>query len=153
MLVGLWKCLIILSPRQECTGSGSSKSNMEVCISGCVFSSLVYELENSRGDVVSGYYWLVYKYNVLHLSLFDNFVLGRTFIRRNQQPNCQHRHRFTIRKLETWTSGKLVFFGSRCCLIDIIGNFTLFNYHFQLSSFQLSKDLCLLVKSIGKFRL
>ena len=51
-----WVCgrLIILSPRQECTGSGSSKSNMEVCISGCVFSSLVYELENSRGDVVSG---------------------------------------------------------------------------------------------------
>ena len=54
MLVGLCRCLIILSPRQECTGSGSSKSNMEVCISGCVFSSLVYELENSRGDVVSG---------------------------------------------------------------------------------------------------
>ena len=52
--VQLWRCLIILSPRQECTGSGSSKSNMEVCISGCVFSSLVYELENSRGDVVSG---------------------------------------------------------------------------------------------------
>lgn len=54
MPVGLWKCLIIMSPRQECTGSGSSKSNMEVCVSGCVFSSLVYELENSRGDVVSG---------------------------------------------------------------------------------------------------
>ena len=56
------------------------------------------------------YHWLVYKFNVLHLSLFDNFVLGRTFIRRNQQPNCQHRHRFTIRKLETWTSCKWVYF-------------------------------------------
>ena len=28
------------------------KVKMEVCLSGCVFSSLVYELENSRGDVV-----------------------------------------------------------------------------------------------------
>lgn len=26
---------------------------MEVCLSGCVFSSLIYELENSEGDVVS----------------------------------------------------------------------------------------------------
>lgn len=43
-----------------------------------------------------------------------------------------------------------VFFGSRCCLIDISGNLTLFKYRF-MSCFQLFKDLCLLVKSIGKF--
>ena len=41
-------------PRQEFHGQRLIKTKMEVCVSGCVFSSLVYELENSQGDVVSG---------------------------------------------------------------------------------------------------
>lgn len=44
----------ILSPRQKIEYSGFIKIKMEVCLSGCVFSSLIYELENSEGDVVSG---------------------------------------------------------------------------------------------------
>lgn len=41
-------------PRQEFHGQRLIETKMEVCVSGCVFSSLVYELENSQGDVVSG---------------------------------------------------------------------------------------------------
>ena len=42
----------ISRPRQEMQRQRLIKIKMEVCISGCVFSSLVYELENSQGDVV-----------------------------------------------------------------------------------------------------
>lgn len=140
MLVGLrlWKCLIIMSPRQECTGSGSSKSIWRSAFQVVCSLRWFTNWRTVEATLWVDYYWLVYKFNVLHLSLFHNFALGRTFIRRNQQPNCQHRHRFTIRKLETWTSCKWVFFfGSRCCLIDISGNVTLVNYHFNclLSSY------------------
>ena len=79
---------------------------MEVYVSGCVFSSLVYELENSIGDVVSAVMLIFEIILSCSLCFFNPILLGGAPIGPNYKPYHQHNHRFTIRKLDTRASCK-----------------------------------------------
>ena len=62
-------------------------ANMEVQISGCVFSSLFLELANSQGDIVSAGEIKIFRKILLYISSDKYIVLGRLSTGRNLTSN------------------------------------------------------------------
>ena len=82
---------------------------MEVCLSGCVFSSLVYELENSRGDVVRFNLWEFLLFDLLILTILSPVVSGRIVVGSDIKTYSKHHYRFSVWKFAAWAGCKWVF--------------------------------------------
>ena len=99
----------LLCARQKNSKQRHFQIKMEVCLSGCVFSSLVYELENSRGDVVRFNLWEFLLFDLLILTILSPVISGRIVVGSDIKTYSKHHYRFSVWKFAAWAGCKWVF--------------------------------------------